>query len=159
MKVLGCAIVAGKVQLHLHYDNINQYHHAWRANLTTWNALESGTMATVIMNRDVDPKALDGAEYHMECAAKEELTYDKLKSDPNTDHLEGAAIANITRILTKFMPALARFKSDVDNLQYGKYAKHHIKPERTEYHPLQCSSYNKAYMQGNHNVILDAFVN
>src|SRR5260370_39787077 len=56
LKVLGCAIVAGKVQLHLHYDNINQYHHAWRANLTTWNALESGTMATVIMNTDVDPK-------------------------------------------------------------------------------------------------------
>src|SRR5260370_38654660 len=43
-KALGHAIIAGKVQLHLLYDNINQYHCTWRANLMTWNMLESGTM-------------------------------------------------------------------------------------------------------------------
>ena len=66
-----------------------------------------------------------------------ELTYDKLKSDLDADHLEGAAIANIARVLTKFVLELARLQSDVDNLQYRKHAKHHIKPERTEYHLLQ----------------------
>ena len=26
LKVLGCAVITGKIQLHLLYDNINQYH-------------------------------------------------------------------------------------------------------------------------------------
>ena len=29
LKTLGCAIVTGKVQVHLLYDNINQYHCTW----------------------------------------------------------------------------------------------------------------------------------
>ena len=162
LKVLGRTVIAGKIQLHLLYDNINQYHRAWRANLTTQNALESGMAGMVIIHRNVDPKVLDGMGFHQhkaECVAKEELTYEKLKGDLDADHLEGAAIANIARILTKFVPELARFASDVNDLQYKKYAKHRIKSERTEYHPLQCTSYNEAYTQGNRDVILDAFIN
>ena len=161
LKTLGHAIVTGKVQVHLLYDNINQYHHMWRPNLTTRNALESRTASTVIVNR-VDLKVFDGIVYHqckVEHLAKEELTYDKLKSNLDADHLEGAAIANIARVLTKFVPELARLQSDVDNLQYRKHAKHCIKPERTGYHLLQCSSYDEAYTQGNCDVILDAFIN
>ncbi|KAF8342323.1 uncharacterized protein EI90DRAFT_3011819 [Cantharellus anzutake] len=122
-KAIGRVVVAGKVQIHLLYDNINQYHQAWRANLTTQSALESGMAATVIVNPDVDPKAFDGPG-----------------------------------ILTKYIPELARFKRDVDDFQYKKHAKHRIKLEKTEYHPLECSGFNEAYTQGNRDVILDAFV-
>ena len=161
LKELGCAIIARKIQINLLYDNINQYHQAWRANLTTWNALESGTAATVIVNRDVDTKVLDGREYHQwkaESAAQKDLMYEKLKGDLDADHLEGAAVINITRTLTKYVPELARFKANVDNLQYKMYTKHHIKPAKTGYHPLQCSGYDEAYTQGNHDMILDAFI-
>src|SRR6266581_180390 len=37
LKALGRTLVAGKIQIHLLYDNINQYHQAWRANLTSQN--------------------------------------------------------------------------------------------------------------------------
>src|SRR5258708_35418726 len=77
LKVLGCTVITGKIQLHLLYDNINQYHQAWRANLTTQNALESGMVGMVIIHQNVDPKVLDGMGFHQckaECVAKEELT-------------------------------------------------------------------------------------
>ena len=90
--------------------------------------------------------------------AKEALTFERLKTDLDPDHLEGSMITNILRILIKYVLELARFKSDVDDIQYKKYAKFRIKPEKTEYHPLECSGYNEAYTQGNRNVILDAFV-
>src|SRR5258708_30655102 len=125
-------------------------------------ALSFSPSTMVIIHWNVDPKVLDGMGFHQckaECVAKEELTYEKLKGDLDTDHLEGAAITNIARFLTKFIPELARFASDVNDLQYKKYAKHHIKLERTEYHPLQCMSYNEAYTQGNCDAILDVFIN
>ena len=59
----------------------------------------------------MDPKVFDGIVYHQHKAehlAKEELTYKKLKSDLDADYLEGAAITNIARVLTKFVPELAR---------------------------------------------------
>jgi len=123
--------------------------------------LESGTAATVIVNQDVDLKALDGREYHQwkaEGAAQKDLTYEKLKGDLNADHLEGAAVANIARILIKYVPKLARFKANINNLQYKMYTKHWIEPVKTKYHPLQCSGYDEAYTQGNCDVILDAFI-
>ncbi|KAF8337097.1 uncharacterized protein EI90DRAFT_3014036 [Cantharellus anzutake] len=161
LKAIGCAVVAGKVQIHLLYDNINQYHRAWRANLTTQSALESGMAAMVIVNPDVDPKAFDGPGYYQrkaEATGKGELTFEKLKLDLDANQLEGTAIANILRILTKYIPELARFKRDVDDFQYKKHAKHRIKLEKTEYHPLECLGFNEAYTQGNRDVILEAFV-
>ncbi len=104
---------------------------------------------------------LDGREYHQqkaEGAAQKDLTYEKLKGDLDADHLEGAAVANIARILTKYVPELARFKANINNLQYKMYAKHCVKPAKTKYHPLWCSGYNEAYTQGNHDVILDMFI-
>src|SRR5258708_37886547 len=92
-------------------------------------------VGVVIIHRNVDRKVLDGTGFHQhkaECVAKEELTYEKLKGDLDTDHLEGAAITNIARILTKFIPELVRFASDVNDLQYKKYAKHRIKSERMQ---------------------------
>src|SRR5258708_31582118 len=123
--------------------------------------LESGTAVMVIVNQDVDLKALDGREYHQqkaEGAAQKDLTYEKLKGDLDADHLEGAAVANIARILTKYVPELARFKANINNHQYKMYAKHCVKPAKTKYHPLWCSGYNEAYTQGNHDVILDMFI-
>ncbi|KAF8331032.1 uncharacterized protein EI90DRAFT_3016490 [Cantharellus anzutake] len=161
LKAIGHTVVAGKVQIHLLYDNINQYHQAWRANLTTQSALESGMAAMVIVNPDVDPKAFDGPGYYQrkaEATGKGELTFEKLKLDLDASQLESAAIANILRILTKYIPELARFKQDVDNFQYKKHSKHRIKLEKTEYHLLECSGFNEAYTQGNRDVILDAFV-
>ena len=81
LKKLGRVVIAGKIQIHLVYDNINQYHQAWRANLMTQNVLESGTARTVIMNQNINPKAFDGPEYHRrkaEAAAKEALTFERL---------------------------------------------------------------------------------
>src|SRR5258708_21412054 len=123
--------------------------------------LESGTAVMVIVNQDVDLKALDGREYQQqkaEGAAQKDLMYEKLKGDLDADHVEGAVVTNITRILTKYVPKLARFKANIDNLQYKMYAKHHIEPAKTKYHPLQCLGYNEAYTQGNCDVILDMFV-
>ena len=89
---------------------------------------------------------------------RKDVTYEKLKGDLDADHLEGVAVANIARILTKYVPELARFKPDIDKLQYVEHAKHCIKPVKTEYHPLECSGYKEAYTQGNRDVILDTFV-
>src|SRR5260370_9898185 len=91
--------------------------------------------------------------------AKEVPMFDRLKTDLDPDHLEGSMVTNILRILIKYVPELAWFTPDIDNIQYKKYVKLCIKPENTEYHPLECSGYNEAYMQGNHDVILDAFIN
>ena len=65
--------------------------------------------------------------------AKEALTFERLKTDLDPDHLEGSMITNILRILIKYVPELAWFKSDVDDIQYKKYVKFHIKPEKMEY--------------------------
>ena len=86
------------------------------------------------------------------------LTFKKLKTDLDPDHLKSSMVSNILRILIKYVPELVRFMPDVNNIQYKKYSKYCIKPEKMEYHPLECSSYNEAYTQGNHNVILDVFV-
>ena len=129
--------------------------------MTTQSALESRMAGTVIINRVINPKAFDGPEYHQckaETVAKEVLTFEKLKTDLDPDHLKGSMVSNILRILIKYVQELARFKPDVNNIQYKKYSKYHIKPEKMEYHPLKCSSYNEAYTQGNHNVIPDVFV-
>ncbi|KAF8335424.1 uncharacterized protein EI90DRAFT_3120516 [Cantharellus anzutake] len=143
LKALGCALVAGKIQIHL-------------------NKLESGTAATVIVQREVDglKDAFDGPEY--ECRKSESsnksITFKSLKADLKPLHLEGVAIANILRIFLKFIPHLQKFKKDVDNLQYVKYAKCRTKLQKTEYHPLECSGFNEASTQGNRDVVLDAFV-
>ncbi len=89
---------------------------------------------------------------------KEHITFKQLKADIDLLHLEGVAVVNILWVFLKFMPYLQKFQRDVDNLQYVKYVKCHAKPKRTEYHPLECSGYNEAYTQGNHDVVLDAFI-
>ena len=91
-------------------------------------------------------------------SSKECITFEQLKADVDAVHLEGVAVANILQILLKFMPYLQKFQRDVNNLQYVKYAKCHAKLKKTEYHLLECSSYNEAYMQGNWDVVLDAFI-
>ncbi len=61
----------------------------------------------MIVNQDVDLKVLDGREYHWqkaEGAAQKDLIYEKLKGDLDADHLEGAVVTNIARILMKYVP-------------------------------------------------------
>ena len=66
LKGLSHVLVVGGVQIHLLYDNINQYHRAWRANLTNQNRLESGTAATIIIQHDINglENTFNGPEYH-----------------------------------------------------------------------------------------------
>ncbi|KAF8342093.1 uncharacterized protein EI90DRAFT_3011643 [Cantharellus anzutake] len=159
LKALGCMLVAGEIQIHLLYDNINQYHRAWRANLTSQNRLESGTAVTLIVQHKIDghKNVFNGPEY--ECrkleSSKEPITF---KADVNPLHLEDVAITNILWIFLKFIPHLQKFKNDVDNLQYVKHAKCCMKLQKTEYHLLECSGYNEASTQGNRDVVLDAFI-
>ncbi|KAF8322770.1 uncharacterized protein EI90DRAFT_3020036 [Cantharellus anzutake] len=153
LKALGHMLVAREIQIHLLYDNINQYHRAWRANLTSQNRLESGTAATLIVQRKIDghKNAFNGPD-------KEPITFKRLKADVNPLHLEDVAITNILWIFLKFIPHLQKFKNDVDNLQYVKHAKCHMKLQKTKYHLLECSGYNEASTQGNCDVVLDAFI-
>ncbi|KAF8321865.1 uncharacterized protein EI90DRAFT_3131525 [Cantharellus anzutake] len=77
----------------------------------------------------------------VEQADKEELTFEKLKQDLDAGHLEGISIANILRILVEYLPALGKFKKDVDNLQHLKYAKCRMQATKMEYHPLECTGF------------------
>ncbi|KAF8318295.1 uncharacterized protein EI90DRAFT_3021078 [Cantharellus anzutake] len=112
LNALGCTLAAGKIRIHLVYNNINQYHRAWRANLTNQNKLESGTAATVIVQHKVDglKDAFDGPEYecHKSESSNKSITFKSLKADPKSLHLEGVAIANILRIFLKFIPHLQK---------------------------------------------------
>jgi hypothetical protein len=94
LKALGHVLVSREIQIHLIYDNINQYHRAWRASLTSQNSLESGTAATIIVRHDIDglENAFDGQEYERRKseASREVITFDRLKADLDPLHLEGS---------------------------------------------------------------------
>src|SRR5258708_40269405 len=52
-----------EVSFHIIYDNINQYHKNWCPSIASWNSLESGMAATLIMYPTTHPNTFNAYEY------------------------------------------------------------------------------------------------
>jgi len=155
---LGRKYTKGKVLLHFVYDNVNQYARVWHPALGTESALESGTAGYVIVMRDVDPKVMDGREYERRRSEtkKEDMSWQRIRDDIDFEHLENVSAGRILRILLDNIPSLSqRHSGYVRKFFNEKCAKTPLPVRKTEYYPMECSSFDEATTSGNRDVVHD----
>ncbi|KAF8327624.1 uncharacterized protein EI90DRAFT_3126988 [Cantharellus anzutake] len=88
----------------------------------------------------------------------EDRTYEKIWSDIQFDHLAAIGTTNILRILLEYVPGLERHRSAVQHLYAHCFAKHPVQMQKTEYYPMETSSFDEAQNIGNREVLKDLLV-
>ncbi|KAF8330033.1 uncharacterized protein EI90DRAFT_3016966 [Cantharellus anzutake] len=148
LKVIGCKLVQNELSIHLVYDNINQYHRCWHPSLESQTSLESGTAATLIIQRDVEDGAFDGLDYEhrWDSVTREQITYSKIWDNIQWDHIAIISIINILRIILDYVPNLRHHRGALEHLY-----QHHYSKQPT-------SAFDEAQNIGNREVVKDLLV-
>ncbi|KAL1697845.1 hypothetical protein EV121DRAFT_274818, partial [Schizophyllum commune] len=123
---------------------------AWQQTATNVGEMLCGTAATLIELEDVKPGALEADRLLKNIAddARTKLSGQDLIDDLDGAHLAGIGAGHILREWAQYVPSLARFSSDVEQLFRETHAKHRLRLRQSKIYPMQTSGINEATTVG-----------
>uniref|UniRef100_D8Q8N9 DUF6589 domain-containing protein n=1 Tax=Schizophyllum commune (strain H4-8 / FGSC 9210) TaxID=578458 RepID=D8Q8N9_SCHCM len=132
------------------YDNVNKIKRAWQQTATNVGEMLCGTAATLIELEDVKPGALEADHLLKNIAddARTKLSGQDLIDDLDGAHLAGIGAGHILREWVQYVPSLARFSSDVEQLFRETHAKRRLRLRKSKIYPMQTSGINEATTVG-----------
>ncbi|KAF9013010.1 hypothetical protein BDZ89DRAFT_963282 [Hymenopellis radicata] len=139
------------------FDNVNKMARSWQQKLGTKDEVHSGTAATLVMLKAGTMYA-GSPEKLMETrkeGGRADLTVEKLLEDINHAHLAGIGKATVMRTWLKHLPALTRFRAQVEDLFTTTYAIRRIRPEVSEIHTMRTTNIDESTTIGVHKVLLN----
>ncbi|KAF8904824.1 hypothetical protein CPB85DRAFT_1416301 [Mucidula mucida] len=142
------------------FDNVNKMRRAWQQTLGTCDDVQSGTAATIVMLRNVSPETLDPERLKkkMSEGGRKNLTLEVLEKDIKWDHIEGIGAATILRVWIKHIPALGRFRNEVEELFTSKYAICRLSHKKSEIYTMKTTGINESTYSGVKDVLYNLLV-
>lgn len=128
LKEWGKSLASGIPFFQFAFDNINKRRRMWQSTIAQCDEVQSGTAATAIKLEDVPVDAFSrkALEDYMQQNPRSTLTVQDLWEDIDWEHLRGVGSATVLRVWIRWIPALARFRPDVEKLFTEKHQKHRL---------------------------------
>ncbi|KAF8212894.1 hypothetical protein K438DRAFT_2167933 [Mycena galopus ATCC 62051] len=159
-----CVMIAeaakrGKAHGSMILDNVQEYCDVYEQGIGRQSQLKVGTAGTWVELEDCAPGAFDAKPYHDKVALQERktLTTDGLFDDIDWSHVRVVIPLHWTRVLVEFIPELAHFMKDINEIfRSAPIALHRMREGRkTKCQPLGTNSERSTETQGMAQAIAD----
>ena len=140
-------------------DNVQQYIRQRDLRIGREDKMQIGIAATYFENEGFVPGAdnLDDKRRHIAENKRKDLSVEQVLGWIDQKHLETVGILHWLKVLTDYIPELAKHKTHVSMLFRTRAAKHRLPVHATKVHPLATSGKNEVVIGELKDALLDFF--